>query len=338
MIHATTVFLLFTSAPAGGLSEASVHNQAAMRHVERGDLEAAYAEFSAAYAALPDAEADREAREGVMGSLRSVLLKLYAADRADPEPLCRLQARLRAHIDGLSAAYPDQPELLELRGNTERLAAVTRDLEPFGAGACVASPAENSGARPLGEASGSAVSEEGRSPEINKIPSPAVPSGSTGSEERRSPSIATVPAGPTPRSGDAIPPRHLKIAGGVILGLAGVGVGIMAWRIADEASLRRESEAIGAGAANRPFDPDEYEALTALRREARASRIQAIGVGAAAAGLTAVGVGLVVAGHRAARSARWSANPWWLPGGGGLTFRIQLGAPARARSSAQGAP
>ncbi len=131
------VVLLLT--PAADQSP-SAHNQAALAHFKRGDLEAAYAEFTAAYAASPDPAGDRTAREAAMGSRRSVLLALHARDRRNPEPLCRLASDLRGHIAALVAAHPGETELLEVVGNQERLAAVTRELEPFGADACVAKP------------------------------------------------------------------------------------------------------------------------------------------------------------------------------------------------------
>lgn len=118
----------------------AAHNQAGLAHFKAGDLEGAYAEFTAAYAASPDPAGDRTAREAAMGSRRAVLLALHARDRRNPEPLCRLASDLRGHIAALVAAHPGETELLEVVGNQERLAMVTRDLEPFGANACVAKP------------------------------------------------------------------------------------------------------------------------------------------------------------------------------------------------------
>jgi hypothetical protein len=298
---------LHASTPADPSAAAvSARNKAAMTHFERGDFEAAYAEFAAAYDLLPDPARDRDARESVMGSLRSVLLRLNTADPDNAEPLCRLQSRLRAHLDALIAAHPDKPNLLEIRGNRQRLAAVDHHLLKFGATACTPPQAPPPEPAPA----------EDEAPLATQPPSPP-----------------TDPEPPQPtRPADAIPPRHLKIAGAVTLSLAGVALGAMTWRIATEASLHRTVDDVEENTTG-PFTPYERDTLQALQSQARSSRLQAIGLGVTAATLSAAAIGLLVASRRAARTARWSVNPWWLTTGGGLTFHMPLGAPPRARTT-----
>lgn len=298
------LLVLTLLAPATASPPASDHNLAAMAAFDRGDLETAYAEFSAAYTALPDPAGDRAAREAVTGSLRSVLLKMHGADPADPTPLCRLTAHLRRHIDALTAAYPEQPELLERVGNLDRLADANRLLTPFGADAC---------------APNREISSE------KKIDNPRQPERNSGDPVATTGTIARPPqphSNPMPT--EEIPPRHLKIAGGVTLGLGGVALGVMVAGIAGEARLLRQVDAIDTG-TTAPLTPEERDDLMGLRSSARANRNLAIGTGVAAAVLTATGVALIVAGRRAARARRWSASPWWLPGGGGMHVLVRVG-------------
>lgn len=310
--------VLLSQAPAGAPRppEAATRDEAAMQRFERGDLEGAYAEFVAAYAALPDAAGDRAAREGVMGSLRSVLRALHARAPRDPGALCRLERHLHAHVEALRAAYPAQPDLLELVGNEVRLAEVRRELAPFGDDAC-ASAAEK-------------ISPDDAAPRSAEPPSPTV---SASPPTRRAAEV------PPARPADVIPPRHLKIAGGVTLGLAAAALGVMTWGIRAELGLRDEIDDVESAASGRPFTNDERDALMDLLGQARSSRHLALGTGIAGAGLAAIGAALVVAGHRAARTSRWSASPWWLPAGGGLVVHARLGATSRARRAPRrGAP
>lgn len=314
--------LLFFAAPPP--PEVTAHNRAAMAHYLRGDFEAAYTEFCAVYAALPDPARDRRAREDAMGSIRSALRKLHAADPRTPEPLCRLATHLRGHIAALTEAHPGQPDLLEIRGNQELLATVTHDLAPYGPTACDP-PSERSPAKKPADDPGPTSATP--PPERRSPPPPT---------DAAAPTAGTPPAadpGPKPARRDSADPRHLKIAGGVALGLAGAALGIMAWRIADEAALNDDIDALERAAAGRPFTPDERDALGDLRGHARSSRWQALGVGFAGVGLAAIGTALLVVGHRAARTHRTAAAPMWLPGGAGLTVHVRLGARASKRGA-----
>ncbi len=267
------VVLLLT--PAADQSP-SAHNQAALAHFKRGDLEAAYAEFTAAYAASPDPAGDRTAREAAMGSRRSVLLALHARDRRNPEPLCRLASDLRGHIAALVAAHPGETELLEVVGNQERLAAVTRDLEPFGADACAAKPEI--------------------SPENSSVVSPDIAEGT----EKTTVTIPTpTPAPDTPRPADTSSPRRLKIAGGVTLGLGGLALVGSATAAALFDRRYRHLDALDRWLA----DPSEVAEKERRAHDARVARTAAIVTGSLAGVLIVVGVAVLVKAARRAKHA-----------------------------------
>ncbi len=252
----------------------AAHNQAAMMHFKRGDLEAAYAEFTAAYAASPDPAGDRTAREAAMGSRRSVLLALHARDRRNPEPLCRLASDLRGHIAALVAAHPGEPELLEVVGNQERLTAVTRDLEPFGVEACVAKqeiPLENS-----------------------SVGSPDIAEGT----EETTVTIPT-PTPDTPRSADTSSPRRLKIAGGVTLGLGGLALVGSATAAALFDRRYRHLDALDRWLA----DPSEVAEKEHRAHDARVARTAAIVTGSLAGVLIVAGVAVLVKAVRRPKHA-----------------------------------
>lgn len=292
--------LLFLAEPPKSLSpEAAEHNTRAMQHYDAGRYAPAVDEFYAAYKAMSDARRDREGRELLLGSMRATLLDLHDQTH-EPAPLCRLQSILKEHVDALTAAYPDDPDMLEIRSARARHGEVSQQLAAT-PGACeppppppVAAPATTP-------------------PPTAKIPPPALT------------------ASPPPPEG--IPPRHLKIAGGVTLGLSVVLLGVMAYGIATEAKQSRGVAAIDDKPPGWPLTPEETEALLSLRRDALFGRHLAIGAGITAGATTALGTALLVLARRSAREKRWSASPWWSPSGVGLNVRVQLGA---ARPSLRG--
>ena len=295
--------LLFLGEPPTSLSpEAAEHNTRAMQHYDAGRYAQAVDEFHAAYKLMPDARRDREGRGLLLGSMRGTLLDLHDQSH-DPAPLCRLRSLLKEHVDALTAAYPDDPDMQEIRSTRARHEEVSQQLAAT-PGACDPPP-------PPPVAAPATVTPE-RTP---RTPSAA-------------PSIQIPPANP-----DAIPPRHLKIAGGVTLGLGGVLLGVMAYGVATEAKQRRDVAAIDDKPLGRPLAPEETEALLSLRRDALFGRHLAIGAGIAAGVTTALGTALLVLAHRSAREKRWSAAPWWSPFGVGLNVRVQLGS---ARPSLRG--
>jgi len=272
--------------------EAAEHNKKAMVFYDNGQLAPAFAAFHDAYAAMPDARAERSGRENLLGSMRATLLEMHAAT-GEPAPLCRLQEVLQTHADALATAFPDTPDMLELRSARARLDEVTAQLTAIGPDACAAPTPPP------------AVSEPVASPTPE-------------------PTVAPVRA-PSPHA-DAIPPPHLRIAGGVTLGIGVVLLGVMTYGIVGEARHEARVDEIDAAAAGRPLSLDEHGGLLEHRREARSARLVAIGTGVAAGVMTGLGTTLFLLARRSARVQRWSAAPWWSPAGAGLTVRIQVGA------------
>jgi len=295
MLLSLVLALALAPEPTVLSSEAAEHNKKAMMFYDNGQLAPAFEEFHAAYASMPDARADRAGRESLLGSMRATLLEMHTASGATA-PLCRLATVLQAHADALAAVYPESPDMLEIRSARARHDEVSAQLAALGPDACAAPP-----------------------------PSPPAPAAS---EPVATPAPAPVvaPAGPpSPRSADSIPPRHLRIAGGVTFGLGVVLLGVMTYGIVGEAHHETAVDKIDAGAAGRPLTLDEHADLLDHRGEARSARTLAIGTGVAAGLTTALGTTLFLLARRSARTQRLSAAPWWSPVGAGLTVRVQFG-------------
>lgn len=298
MLH----FALFLAlAPAASVlsPEAAEHNTKAMQHYDAGQLAPAVDEFQAAYQAMPDARRDLAGREQLLGSMRATLLDLYE-QTGEAAPLCRLQSILQGHADALTAAYPDDPNKLETRSARARHQEATQQLAAFGPDACKPPPA------------------------LVALPTEPPPA-----------AAAAPPAAPPPAAPpiDVIPPRHLKITGGVTLGLGAALLGVMAYGIASEARQRSGVAAIKGRSPDCPFTAADLDALQTHREDALIGRRIAIGTGIAAGVTAALGTTFLVLAQRAGRAKRWSAAPWWAPTGAGLMVRIRLGAalrPARA--------
>jgi len=286
-----TLALALAQEPTVLSSEAAEHNKRAMVFYDDGQLAPAFEAFHAAYASMPDARADRAGREGLLGSMRATLLEMHAAT-GEPAPLCRLKEVLQTHADALAAAHPDTPDMLELRSARARHDEVTAQLAALGPDACAAPTAPPAASEPATE--------------------PAVPVASIASAAPSSPP-------------DAIPPRQLRIAGGVTLGIGVVLLGVMTYGIVGEARHEARVDEIDAGAAGRPLTLVEHADLLDHRRDARSARALAIGTGVAAGVVTGLGTTLFLLARRAARPPRWSAAPWWSTSGAGLTLRVQFG-------------
>jgi len=289
--------LLFLGEPPTSLSpEAAEHNTRAMQYYDAGQYAPAVDEFYAAYKAMPDARRDREGRGLLLGSMRGTLLDLYDQTH-EPAPLCRLQSLLKEHVDALTAAYPDDPEMLEIRSARARHEEVTRQLAAIGPTACEPPP-----------------------------PTPPIVTAAPVKPEPLAPTPSAASSTPLPPPNpDAIPPRHLKIAGGVTLGLGVVLLGVMTYGIAAEAHQRNGIAKIRDNCPDCPFSAAEYDELQDLRTHARTDRNLAIGTGIAAGVAVALGGMLLGMAHRAPARKRWSAGPWWSPASAGLTVRVQLG-------------
>lgn len=292
--------LLFLADPPKSLSpEAAEHNTRAMQFYDAGQYAPAVDEFYAAYKVMPDPRLNREGRELLLGSMRAALLDLHDQTH-DPAALCRLQSILKEHIDALTVAYPGDPDLLEIRSARARHEEISEQLAAT-PGACEPPPPP-----PVVPPTASAAP-----PPVNlQPPSPA--------------------SSPPP---DRIPPRHLRIAGGVTLGLSVALLGVMAYGIHTELKQRRGVTDIDDKPPGCPLTPEETETLLSLRRDARFGRALAIGTGISAGVTAALGTALLVLARRSARDKRWSAAPWWSPTGVGLNVRVQFGA---ARPSFRG--
>ena len=289
-----SLVLALALAPAALPPEATAHNKRAMMFYDNGQLAPAFEAFHAAYASMPDARADRAGRESLLGSMRATLLEMHAASR-EPAPLCRLEEVLQAHADALAAAFPGTPDMLELRSARARHDEVTAQLAAFGPDACAAPP-----------------------------PPPPPTASEPVATTAQAPTVIRAEA-PSPRAADTIPPRHLRIAGGVTLGIGVVLLGVMTYGIVGETRHEARVDEIDAGAAGRPLSLHEYDDLLDHRGEARSARAVAIGAGVAAGVMTGLGTTLFLLARRSARAQRWSATPWWSPGGAGLTLRVQVG-------------
>lgn len=110
--------------------------------------------------------------------------------------------------------------------------------------------------------------------------------------------------------------RARTMAGGVLLGVGAVGVGLMGYGLAWGASVDRRGEAAVAAGA-------DTAALRELLDEGVVANRLAVGAAIAGGALVLTGVGLVAAGTAGQRRARRgvAAAPTWLPGGAGLVLR-----------------
>ncbi len=231
---ALALVLLLASEPPKSLSPAAAeHNTKAMQHYDAGQYGLAADEFYAAYKTMPDARRDREGRELLIGSIRASLLTQYQ-QTGEVEPLCRMQKVLQEHIDGLTAAFPEDPDMLETRSIRARHEEVTAKLAAIGPTACEPPP-------PPVVAAALVVAEP-------PAPAPA-------------PAVVT----PAP---DSIPPRQLKIAGGVTLGLGGALLAVMTYGIVREAGARAKAIEIRDRLPGCPLTPEEFAELRDLRSSA----------------------------------------------------------------------
>ncbi len=301
MLHALALLLALSVEPAPSAlsAEAAEHNTKAMELYDAGQLGPAFEEFRAAYTSMPDARRDRAGREILLGSMHAALLELHEAS-GESSPLCRLLEVLQGHADALAAAFPESPEMLEIRSARERHGIITAQLADRGPAACAA-----------------AAPAPSPSPAAAEPPAPVQPAQRT-----------AAPPAPSPApTNDLIPPRHLQIAGGVTFGLSAALLGVMAYGIGREASHESRVDEIDAGAAGRPLSGEENRDLLEHRGAALSARQLAIGTGIAAGVTTALGATLFVLARRSDRTKRLSATPWWSSTGAGLTLRVQLGFP-----------
>jgi len=271
MLHAVALSLVLAPA-AGALSpEAAEHNAKAMRFYDAGQLEPAVDEFYAAYRAMPDARRDLAGRERLAGSMRSTLLDLHE-QTGEAAPLCRLQSVMREHAEALAAAFPEDPDKVETRAARARHEEVTQQLAAFGPDACKPPPPPGTAVLPAPESSAPA-------------PAPASPA----------------PPSPVPEDPR---PRRLQIAGGVLLPLGLVALGVVGAVSGDYRRDQNSADALRAELALRPCTDDDRarmrELLGATRREERVM----IALGVTGGALVAAGAALLIRGSLQRRRAR----------------------------------
>jgi len=297
MLYPFALFLLLAPTSSVLSPEAAEYNAKAMKHYDAGQLSSAVDEFYAAYQSMPDARRDLAGREQLLGSMRATLLDLHD-QTGEAAPLCRLQSILQGHADALTAAYPNDPNKLETRSARARHEEATRQLAAFGPDACKPPP----------------------------DPAAAIPTNLSAPAATEPSAPAASPPATTSPPNDAIPPRHLKIAGGITLGLGAALLGVMAYGIATEVQQRAGVATIKGNSPDCPLTAAEYNDLQTYHEDALAGRRIAVVTGIAAGVTAALGTTLLVLARRSTRMQRLSAAPWWSPTGAGLIVRIRLGA------------
>lgn len=275
--------LIVAPAPSSLSPEAAERNAKAMQLYDAGQLGAAVDEFFAAYRSMPNARRDRAGREQLLGSLRSTLLSLHAETGA-AAPLCRLQALLQEHAEALASAWPEAPELPELRSARARHREVTQKLAAAGAGACPVAAAV-----PV---------------VVPAAPAPVVaPVMVVSPAMAPSPAPASVAVTPSPGSGDALARRRL-VAGGVVLplGLAVLGaLGGVAFEFGRDLAA---ADALNQALTLRRCTDDDRARMAAILGALQRGRGVMIGLGVAGGALVTAGTALLVRGGLQRRRAR----------------------------------
>lgn len=274
MLHHLALLLILADAPSVLSAEATEHNTRAMRFYDAGQFAPAVDEFQAAYASMPDARSDLAGREQLMGSMRATLLALHEQTR-EAAPLCRLQGLLQGHADALAAAYPDDLDKLETRSARARHEEATEQLASFGPDACKPPPPPEPALLPVAQ------------PELP----PKTP--------------ASPPTAPTenPR------PRRLQIAGGVMLPLGLVALGVLG---AVASRYRRDlarGDELQTELAIRPCTDDDRTLMRELLTTTRREEGLIIALGLTGAALVTAGTALLIHGGLQHQRARLGLAP-----------------------------
>lgn len=264
--------------PAALSPEAGEHNTKAMQFYDNRQFERAFEEFQAAYNTMPDPRRDRAGRELLLGSMRATLLDLYDAT-GEPGPLCRLQAVLQAHKDALTTAFPDDPEMLEIRSARARHEEVTRQLAAFDPEACKPPP-----------------------------PPPLLPA--TTVHPASGPVAPTPAPTPTPSepSADRTAGRGQIIAGAVLLPLGLVTLGTIG---AVSGNYRRDLTAaddLHNALAKRRCTDDDRTRMSDLLTSTRRQEGLMVALGVTGGALVTAGTALLVRGGLQRRRARLAAD------------------------------
>ena len=271
MLSSLILGLALAPTPSDLSPEAAEYNAKAMRFYDAGQLAPAVDEFHAAYQSMSDARRDLAGREQLLGSMRATLLDLHA-QTGEAAPLCRLQSILQGHADALTAAYPDDPNRLEIRSARARHREVTQQLAAFGPDACKPPP-----------------------------PPPPAPAVMTRPADPPVPTPVRAPASPP---ADDLIPRRLQITGGVLVPLGLVALGVVG---AVGSSYRRDlarADALHADQRTRSCTEDDRTRLSELLTATRRQEGLMIALGVTGGALITAGTALLVHGTLQRRRAR----------------------------------
>lgn len=272
MIHHFALFLVL--APVSDLTpEAAEYNAEAMRFYDAGQLAPAVDEFYAGYQSMPDARRNLAGREQLLGSMRATLLALHT-ETGDAAPLCRLQSLLRGHVDALTAAFPNDPEKLETRSARARHEEVTQQLSAFGPDACTPPPPE-----PL-------------------LPVTAI------LPATEPPTSAPITAEPPQARADDTAARRQLIAGGVMLPLGLVGLGVVGAVASNYRRDLAEGDALNTALASRPCTDDDRVRLGQLLTATQRQEGLMIALGLTGGALVTAGTALLIRGTMQRRRTR----------------------------------
>ena len=278
--HAALVLVLFLDPASSVLSpEAAESNAKAMVFYDAGQLAPAVDEFYAAYQSMPDARRDLAGREQLAGSMRSTLLDLHR-ETGEPAPLCRLQSILQEHADALTAAFPNDPDKLETRSARARHEEVTAQLAAVGPDACKPPPAVS----PVAEATAMLPAAE----------SPAPPGPKT--------AAVVVPKAPI----DDPLARKQLIAGGVMLPLGLVALGVLGAVASSHRRHLADFDTLTADLATRPCTDDDCTRMRGLLAATRREEGLMIALGLTGGALVSAGTALLIRGATKRRRARLS--------------------------------
>ena len=106
--------------------EAARHNELGMAAYQAGDFETAYRELKLAYAAM-DPRADIDARDMVLASLRTSLVKLYERT-GELGHLCLARAELLRHLETLLLTFGEETDLQDIPGIKWRLRQLQQEI------------------------------------------------------------------------------------------------------------------------------------------------------------------------------------------------------------------
>jgi len=269
MLHHAALFLILAPGQGALSPEAAEYNTKAMRLYDAGQLAPAVDEFYAAYRSMPDARRDLAGREQLAGSMRSTLLDLHE-QTGEAAPLCRIQSLMKEHADALAAAFPDDPDKLETRSARARHEEATQQLAAFGPDACKPPPPPETAVLPAPESSA-------------PVPAPAAP--------------------PAPPPEDSRPHR-LQIAGGVLLPLGLVALGVVGAVSGDYRRDKTSADALQAELALRPCTDDDRARMRELLGATRREEGVMIALGVTGGALVAAGTALLIRGSLQRRRAR----------------------------------